>query len=246
MTLLEFGKTSSKTTPAPSQQGKVQIPRAPSIHCWQTSIRIRGQYCRSRRALGPSKSGHGPIGSSRFGESPPPTTEAHHAGSSLRRDGTLYSGAACVALAAVVAVSPPSAVAALHAEPANALSLPTWAIHISRSAHATKHAYPAFCPAYLYASCYCVLRQTLDGHPPLKQLKEGHTILMAVLHGRLLFFQDQCHSEVVRNRLNLQTCSVIQHCGVGHGHAAVLEIRRRNRQGSAHSNAFLLKDALIL
>nr|XP_015635651.1 uncharacterized protein LOC4335622 isoform X4 [Oryza sativa Japonica Group] len=59
---------------------------------------------------------------------PPPPPRPRRAPPSAAR--LASNGIAFVTVAAVAAASPP-AIAALAAEPANALSLPTWAVHVS-------------------------------------------------------------------------------------------------------------------
>lgn len=136
MNLLEPRISSSTGIPASSQRGQVQVSRPPSTYRWLTSS--EGHRCKIRPVLGPGITGQSSTSPSQSGESPRPcTTEAHRVGKCKQRHPTAYSRAACLAAATVVATLPAPALAALHAEPANALSLPTWAIHISRRAAVT-------------------------------------------------------------------------------------------------------------
>ena len=155
MTLLEpctsnFGSS----TPLASQRVYL-LHRPPSTRCRQVGIRSRRRHCTSARAAGPGIACHVSSGPPHGKDSPLPITDAQHAGRCEHHDVIPYSRAASLAAAAVVAMLPAPAMAALHAEPANALSLPTWAIHISRCAAAGL--------ASLYHAC-CVLRCPLDGH----------------------------------------------------------------------------------
>ena len=121
------------STPTASQRVHL-LHRPPSTCCRPAGICIARRHCTSARAAGPGIAGHVSSGPPHGGEY---ATEAHHAaGRCEPRNVIAYSRAASLAAAAVVAMLPAPAMAALHAEPANALSLPTWAIHISRCAAA--------------------------------------------------------------------------------------------------------------